>query len=375
MKKLIVAILLILINLNNSYALNLNLNAKAYVVKDITTGKIIIAKNANKLYPPASTTKLMTLYLIYEQIEQGKFSLTDKVTISERAWKKGGSKMFLDPGSKVRVIDLIKGIAVSSGNDASIAMAEYIAGSEKEFVKLMNKKAKELGMTNTNFVNATGWDNNAHISTANDLAILGERVFKDFPKFRPIYSLKSFKHNHIRQYNKNTLLGELGVDGMKTGHVASVGYNIVTSAKKGGARYIVSVIGTMSKKDRERVVRELLKVAYDEYSNVKIVSKQDIVEQVKVFLGSYKYLDIGVNEDIYVTLTKDKAKSLKAEIKYYPTINAPVQEGDIVGKITIMHSGIDYPIEHNLVAKSSVDRVTGLSKLIKLIKYNLTGSI
>ena len=347
----------------------LSINAKAYLLKDLNTGKVILSKSENSYLPPASTTKLMTLYLVFEEIKKGKLSLTERLTVSNTAYRKGGSKMFLEPGSKIRVVDLIKGIAVSSGNDASIVVAEKIAGSEKAFVKLMNKKAKEFGMNKTNFVNATGWDNKGHLSTAKDLSILAERVIKDYPEYYRIFSLKSFKHNNIRQYNKNTLLGKYGVDGLKTGHVNSIGYNIVSSAKKGDSRYLVVVLGAKSKKARETEAAKLYKFAYEKYKSINIVKQGQIIDQTKVFLGDVKYVDVVAKNDLDLSLTNNEFATLKANYTFYPVKNAPVYYGDKIGTLEVTYEGLTRPIRVDLIASTASNKVGFIDQLKQKIDY------
>jgi len=366
MKKLVLT-LTFLLTFANAHALNIK--AKAYVLKDINTGKVLASKNANVYLPPASTTKLMTLYLLFEKVSSGELKLTDRLPVSKRAWKKGGSKMFLDPGSKIRVVDLIKGISVSSGNDASTVVAEYIGGSEKEFVTLMNRKARELDMTRTNFVNPTGWDNKGHVSTAHDLAIIGERIIKDFPEYYKVFGLKSFKHNGIRQYNKNTLLGKFGVDGLKTGHVRSIGYNIVSSAKQNQLRYLVVLLGAKNKKARETEVKKLYEYAYNKYKNVKILSAAETVAQTQVYLGSNRFIDLGVENDLYMNLTQKEYDSLSSSVEYYPITNAPVHIGQALGHIKIKYDGLEVPKIINLVAKTTSPILPISQKIQEMIKY------
>lgn len=365
--KNLVLILTLLCLANNASAINIK--AKAYILKDINTGKILLEKNANVYLPPASTTKLMTLYLLFEQIKEGKIKLSDRLTVSKTAWKKGGSKMFLEPGSKIRIVDLIKGIAVSSGNDASTVVAEYIAGSEKGFVKLMNRKARELDMSKTHFANATGWDNKGHVSTANDLATLGERIIKDFPEFYKVFKLKSFKHNGIRQYNKNTLLGKLGVDGLKTGHVASIGYNIVSSAKQNQSRYLVVILGTSSKAKRESEARKLYEYAYTKYKSIKILDSDEVIAQTQVYLGKNKIISLGIKKDYYLNMTQAEFKSLKARYKFYPIMNAPVNYGDILGSINISYKGNERGTTLDLIAKDASPSLTGFAKIKEMVNY------
>lgn len=372
-KKFILVVLFCLICISNSYALDIQ--AKAYLLKDINSNRIILSKNIKRYLPPASTTKLMTLYLLFEKIKYGNLKLTDRLTVSKKAWRKGGSKMFLDPNTKVAVVDLIKGIAVSSGNDASTVVAEYIAGSEKEFVKMMNEKAEYFGMKNTNFENPTGWDNRSHVSTAEDLAILAERIIKDFPKFYKVFSLKSFKYNKIRQYNKNTLLGSYGVDGLKTGHVHSVGYNIVSSAKRNGTRYLVVLLGAKSKAKRESEVRKLYEYAYKEYKSIKLIDKESKLTHAKTYLCDKKYIGIGLNEDLKISLTKEELENLKIELEYYPILNAPVYANQEVGTLNLYFAGADLPIRRMLVTKDSCHKITGWDKYKKIIKYKFTGNL
>ena len=347
----------------------LTINAKAYLLKDLNTGKVIMSKSENSYMPPASTTKLMTLYIVFEEIKKGNLSLTERLTVSKTAYRKGGSKMFLEPGSKIRVVDLIKGIAVSSGNDASIVVAEKIAGSEKEFVKLMNKKAKEFGMTRTNFVNATGWDNKGHLSTAKDLATLAERVITDYPEYYRIFSLKSFKHNNIRQYNKNTLLGKYGVDGLKTGHVNSIGYNIVSSAKHKGTRYLVVLLGAKSKQARASEAVKLYKFAYEKYKFVNVVKQGQVIDQTKVFLGTVPYVDIVAKEDLNLSLTNNEFATLKAEYTFYPVKNAPVVYGDKIGTLNITYKGQKKAIKVDLIANTTSQKVGFMEGLKEKVTY------
>ncbi|HAG53621.1 MAG TPA: hypothetical protein DCL21_07540 [Alphaproteobacteria bacterium] len=366
MKKLLL-IFVFLLTFDNAYALNIK--AKAYVLKDLNTGKVLASKNADVYLPPASTTKLMTLYLLFEKVNNGELKLTDRLPVSKRAWKRGGSKMFLDPGSKIRVVDLIKGISVSSGNDASTVVAEYIGGSEKEFVKLMNRKAREFEMTRTNFVNPTGWDNKGHVSSANDLAILGERIIKDFPEYYKVFGLKSFKHNGIRQYNKNTLLGKLGVDGLKTGHVKSIGYNIVSSAKQNQLRYLVVLLGAKNKHRRETEVKKLYQYAYNKYKNVKILSAAETIAQTQVYLGSSRFIELGIEHDLYMNLTQKEYDTLSSSIEYFPIVNAPVHAGQVLGKIKIKYEGLTIPKYINLVAKTTSPVLPITQKIQEMIKY------
>lgn len=352
-----------------------NVKARAYILKDITTNKTILSKNANKYLPPASTTKLMTLYLLFDHIKKGKFTLTQRLKVSKKAWKKGGSKMFLNPNASVRVVDLIKGISVSSGNDASTVVAENIAGSEKAFVKLMNKKAKEFGMKRTHFVNPTGWDNKGHYSTANDLAILAERVIEDFPEFYRVFSLKSFKHNGIRQYNKNTLLGIMGVDGLKTGHVNSVGYNIVSSAKRNGTRYLAVVLGTRSKAKRESETKKLYDFAYKKYKEIELLNPMQDIATTKTYLCNKKYINLGVSESLSIPMTETELKGIRSEIEYYPVLNSPIYENQEVGKIKIYFKGEEIPLTRALVTKDSCSTVPYFERLQKMIMYKLTGKI
>ncbi len=316
------------------------LAATAYLLIDANSGRILAEKNADKTLPPASITKLMTSYIVSAEIERGSISLDDKVNISVEAWKKGGSKMFIREGTQVPVIDLVRGMIIQSGNDATIALAEHVAGSESAFVDVMNQQAKLLGLTNTHFMNATGWPEEGHYSSARDIAILAKALITDFPESYKYYSEKYFSYNGINQPNRNKLLfRDKTIDGFKTGHTEEAGYCLVASSQKDGMRLISVVMGTRSDNARAQESQKLLAYGFRYYHTHKLYEKNATVSTSRVWKGQSDSIDLGVDKDIYLTVPRGTEDKLVAKASVNNIIEAPIGVNQELGSIIITLEG------------------------------------
>jgi D-alanyl-D-alanine carboxypeptidase (penicillin-binding protein 5/6) len=313
-----------------------HLAAKAFLLVDADSNKTIAEKNSEQKLPPASLTKMMTLYVISHALKNGQISLDDKVHISKKAWKTGGSKMFVRAGQYVSVRDLIKGIIVDSGNDACVAMAQFLAGNEKNFSHLMNQQAKQLGMNKSHFTDSTGLPNPELYSTAHDLAILGKALVRDFPEYYHWYKQKWFTFNDIKQPNRNRLLWRLpDVDGIKTGHTDEAGYCLVASALKDDTRLISVVLGSPNEDARAQDSQRLLNYGFRFFDTHKIYSQNQKLGKVKVWKGLSSKVDIGVNQPVYITVPKGQADNIKLKLKTASYVEAPIKQGTQLGEVII----------------------------------------
>ena len=311
--------------------------AKSYVLMDATSGAVLVNQQGDERLPPASLTKLMTAYIATLKIQRGELKETDLVTISEKAWRMGGSKMFIQVGNQVSVSDLFHGIVIQSGNDASVALAEHIAGSEEAFASLMNTEAKRLGMRNTHFQNATGWPAPEHYSTARDMAILAHAIINADPVHYAIYAQKYFLWNGIKQPNRNLLLWRNdGVDGLKTGHTEEAGYCLVASAKKNDQRMIAAVFGTQSEAARATETAKLLGYGFLFYETRTFHKKGEVLAQAPVWKGAASSVKVGVNADMALTMPRGEAAQYSTRTVLNPTLIAPLKQGDVVGKVEIL---------------------------------------
>ena len=312
------------------------INAKSYVLIDYNSGKVIASKNPDEKLPPASLTKIMTAYIAASEIAAGHIHLDDMVTVSEKAWKMEGSRMFIEVNSKVSVRDLLKGIVIQSGNDASVAMAEHISGDESVFAQVMNQTAKRLGMKNSHFMNATGLPHPDHYTTANDLAILARALIHDFPDEYKIHAQKEFVYNNIKQQNRNRLLWlDDTVDGIKTGHTDAAGYCLVTSALRDGMRLIAVVMGTDSDKARTVANQTLLNYGFRYFETHKLYSSNDNVTSVKVWKGQQDSVNLGLQKDLYVTTARGKFDSLTKDFSIPEPVLAPLKQDQQLGELTV----------------------------------------
>jgi serine-type D-Ala-D-Ala carboxypeptidase (penicillin-binding protein 5/6) len=312
-----------------------SLNASGYVLIDANTGKVLAEKNADTRLAPASLTKLMTMYVISKAIKTGSIHLDDKVRISEKAWHTDGSRMFVKVNDEVPVRDLLQGIVIASGNDASVAMAEYIAGTEETFAAMMNAEAKNIGMTNSNFVDSNGLPNPNHYSTARDLALLAQAIVRDFPEDYRLYSEKWFTYNKIKQPNRNRLLWRFQfADGLKTGHTDDAGYCLVGSALKDGTRLISVVMGEPNDSARTEDSMRLLTYGFRFFETHKLYNANTKLATARVWKGKNKEVDLGVAKDFYLTMPAGQYKNIQATL-HVNDLKAPVAKGQTYGTIDI----------------------------------------
>lgn len=346
------------------------LSAKAYLLIDADTGKVLVENNAKLQLPPASITKMMTSYIVSEEIEAGRLKETDLVRISDDAWRRGGTKsgsstMFLNPRSEVPVSDLLRGVIIQSGNDASIALAQHVAGSEDAFADIMNQQAQLLGMKDSNFVNATGWPAEEHLTTAHDLAILAQALINDHPEHYKIYAEKYFKYNGINQPNRNKLLflPNSYVDGIKTGHTKEAGYGLVSSGVRDGMRLIAVVMGTNSEKQRAAESNKLLSFGFRYYTTLALYKPSDVISTNKLWKGEKEEVTLGVKDEVVATIPRGSQKSLKAETEIESVIEAPIIKGQVLGKMRLSLNE-ELVLERELVALENIEESGFFSRLV-----------
>lgn len=316
-----------------------NLSAQGYILMDANSGKILAEKNSDTRMAPASLTKLMTMYVVSNALKTGTIHLDDKVRISKKAWQTGGSRMFVKVNDDVTVRDLLQGIVVASGNDASVAMAEYIGGTEDAFVSLMNSEAKQLGMNNSHFMDSNGLPNPDHYSTAHDLAILAQAIIKNFPEDYKLYSEKWIRYNNIRQPNRNRLLWRFPyADGLKTGHTDAAGYCLVGSAVKDGTRFISVLMGTPSDEARTEDSIRLLTYGFRFFETHKLYTADANVAHVRVWKGKNKETTLGFTKDFYITVPPGQYKNIQTAVQTND-VKAPILKGQSYGTLNVTLNG------------------------------------
>ena len=340
----------------------LSIAAKSYVLSDFQSGQVLVSENAYERVEPASLTKLMTAYIVFSALQQKRITLTQAVLVSERARRAQGSRMFIETNRPVTVDELMRGMIVQSGNDASIALAEAIAGSENAFVPMMNKEAARLHMKNTRFANATGLPQPGHYSTAYDLSLLSAAMIRDFPEYYPLYSLKEYTYNKITQPNRNRLLWlDPNVDGIKTGHTEAAGYCLITSARRGDRRLISVVMGTGSDNARTMESQRLLNHGFQFYDTVRLYAKEREVTAIPLWKGTQDKLKTGFGYDIYFSIPKNQADKLKAKLEYKQPLVAPIAAGQKVGTVKFTLDG--QPVaEHPLIALETISGANVLGR-------------
>ena len=345
-----------------------SIDATSYFLVDYDSGQVLAEKEPDKAIEPASITKLMTAYLVFKAIAEGDVSLDEMVTISEKAWRMKGSKMFVEVGKQVSVEDLLRGLIVQSGNDASVALAEHVAGSETAFSGYMNHQARLLGMSNTNFVNATGWPEENHYSSARDIAILSEAIIREFPEYYRMYSEKEFTYNEIRQFNRNRLLWrDDSVDGVKTGHTESAGYCLVVSALRGDMRLISVVIGAESDKSRTQASQSLLNYGFRFFETHRLYSANEVLQNTRVWYGAQEQISLGVDRDIYITIPRGRYRDLDASMQIEGRIEAPVPRGQALGQVDIRLDD-ELVVSEDIVAMQAVDEGSFFARAMDSIK-------
>ena len=314
--------------------------ARGYILQDFQSGAVLAAMNADQRLEPASLTKLMTAYLVFDELRSGKIKMSDRVTISETAWRMEGSRTFAQVGTQVSVEDLLKGMIVQSGNDATVALAEHVAGTETVFATMMNHRAKQLGMTNSHFENSAGMPAPQHYTTARDLATLTRALIHEFPQYYKLYSMREFMFNGITQPNRNLLLGrDPTVDGVKTGYTESAGFCLVSSALRDGMRLIAVVLGTASENARANESQTLLNYGFRFYETHRLYAANKRLSTVRVWKGEVENLMLGLSKDLYLTIPRGQYKSLAASMSVYPQIIAPVAQGHTYGTVRVMLEG------------------------------------
>lgn len=311
--------------------------ASAYLLVDFDSGKVLAAHNVDAAIAPASITKIMTSYVVYQELAKNSFALDSLVPVSKKAWRMKGSRMFIEVGKKVSVADLLRGVVIQSGNDASVALAEFVAGSEESFVEIMNIQAQRLGMSNTVYRNSTGWPDEEHVTTARDIVTLSRALIAEFPDHYETYAEKEFTFNGIVQYNRNKLLwSDDSVDGIKTGHTQEAGYCLVSSAKRDDMRLIAVVLGAQSEEARATASRRLLDYGFRFFETHKLYSADQSLSEIRVWKGAAESLPIGLRNDLFVTIPRGQYKKLDAALQVGEATTAPTRKYQSLGKVRVM---------------------------------------
>lgn len=347
------------------------LNNKSYVLMDYETGQILASKNENEKLAPASMTKMMTSFIIEQKLLAGELTEDEKVRMNESAWCRGSSSescMYVPLNGTATALEMLRGIIIQSGNDASKAMAEHIAGNEGTFVHMMNTEAKRIGMTNTSFMNSTGMPAEGHYSTAKDMATLAQHIIHDSSKYYPIYSEKEFTFNGIKQGNRNALLyTDPSVDGLKTGHTDEAGYCLTTSAKRGPMRLISVIFGAPSMQERATQTREILAWGYANFETKNVQAANQVLAKSKVWFGKESDVQIGLAETFNVTMPKGQANAIKTQLVVQPKLTAPLKKGQVVGKYVASLDG-KVIAEKPLVALKDVEEAGFFARMLDHIK-------
>ncbi len=337
--------------------------ARQAIMIDFDTGAVLLEKNVDERMPPASMSKLMTMYVVFEMLKTGRLRLDQMLPVSERAWRMGGSKMFVQIGSQVPVEALARGVIVQSGNDACIVLAEGISGSEQQFAELMNETARRIGLRASNFRNSTGWPDPEHRMTARDLATLARRIITDHPEYYRFYNERSFRWSDISQENRNPTLARVpGADGLKTGHTEEAGFGLTASAMRGGRRLILVVNGLPSMRARAEESERLLEWGFREFDNVTMFRAAETVEEAPVWLGDRPTVPLVAGRDLVLTLPRQWRRSLQARVRYEAPIPAPVAKGQELGRLVVSGQGVP-EMQIPLYAGADVDRLGLLPRI------------
>lgn len=348
-------------------------DAKQAIVIEFDTGAVLYHKDADSIMFPASMTKMMTAYLLFERLKNGSLSLEDTFRVSEKAWRKGGSKMFVKVGDRVSVEDLIRGIVVQSGNDATIVVAEGIGGSEAAFGDLMTEKARAIGMANSTFRNASGWPDPDHVTTARDLAILAERTIRDFPEHYHYYSELSFKYNNIKQSNRNPLLYKnMGADGLKTGHTQASGYGLSASAKRNNRRLIVVANGFSSVKARAAGSERLIDWGFRTWNNYALFEAGEKIADVPVWLGEADSVPLLIKDKLVITIPRKSRSKMKVAVSYEEPVPAPIKVGTQIATLVVTAPDTD-KMEIPLYAGADVPQLGPVGRLGEALRYLVWG--
>jgi serine-type D-Ala-D-Ala carboxypeptidase (penicillin-binding protein 5/6) len=351
----------------------LDTGAKQAIVVDCDTDAVLLEKNADERMPPSSMSKLMTMYMVFDMLKQGRLKPDQELPVSERAWRMGGSKMFVQVGATVPVEALMRGVIVQSGNDACVVFAEAISGSEQRFAEAMNDKAREIGLTSSTFRNATGWPDPEHRTTCRDLARLAKRIIAELPEYYGIYNERSFRWNDITQENRNPTLARVpGADGLQTGHTEEAGYGLTASAKRGERRLILVFNGLPTMRARGEESERLLEWGFREFENVSLFRAGETVEEVPVYLGDRRTVPLVGGRDVVVTLPRQWRRNLQARLRYDAPVAAPIAKGRELGRLEVSGQGVP-PMSLPLLAGADVDRL-GLIPRIPAVLEHLISS-
>ena len=344
------------------------------ILIDMETETVLYEKNPDQRMPPASMSKLMTVYLVFEQLKKGSLKMDDSFPVSVKAWKTGGSKMFTPVGGRITVEKLLHGIIVQSGNDACVVIAEGLAGSEEAFAELENKKGKELGLTGSSFANASGLPDPNHYMTVRDVALLSEHLIRDFPEYYNLFSIKDYEFGEINQCNRNPLLYKnLGVDGLKTGHTSEAGYGLAASSIRDGRRLVLVVTGLRSMNERSQESERLLEYGFREFGTYKLFAVGDKVDDAKVWLGQAATVPLTVAKPLAATMPKRLRPNMQVKLDYTGPLPAPIAKGAEVGKIIVTvpeYKTFEVPV----VAGDSVERLGTLARISAAVRHVLMGS-
>ena len=347
--------------------------ARHALILEAETGVVLLDKNADERIPPASMSKVMTAYIVFGLLKEGRAKLTDELPVSERAWRLQGSKMFVPIGGRISIDDLLKGVIIQSGNDACLVLAEGLAGSEEAFVELMNQKANQIGLKDSHFANVSGLPDPDHWMTARDLATLAIHTIKDFPEYYHYYSEMDYEFNNIKQGNRNPLLYKnIGADGLKTGHTEESGYSLTASVTRDNRRVIIVLNGLPTMKARAQESDRLIEWAFREFNDYRLFAAGDKVDDGEVWLGAEPKVPLSVDKDFIVTLPRKARRDMKVTVEYDRPISAPIQKGDPVGKVVM--TAPDLPsVEAPLVAATNVERMNPWGRVVTLAGYLVWG--
>ncbi len=344
------------------------------ILLDDTTGVVLFEKNADEQMAPASMSKLMTLFMVFERLRDGSISLEDTMRVSEAAWRMGGSRMFVEHNSRVSVAELMKGVIIQSGNDASVVFAEGLAGTEEAFAEEMTRRGREIGLTHTTFRNATGWPDPEHLTTARDLAILAKRIIDEFPEYYEIFKETEYTYNGIRQGNRNPLLyKDVGADGLKTGHTEESGYGLVASATRNGRRLILVINGLESVNQRSQESERLLDIGFREFNNYALFAANEVVEEAQVWLGGEPTVPLVLENDLLLTMSRKSRRDMTVSVVYESPISAPIAKGARLAQLRIEGPNME-PIVHDLVAAVDVDRLGFVGRLGAAVNHIVWGT-
>jgi len=340
----------------------------AYLI-DLSSDTVLMEKQADVPTAPASMSKMMTILMVLERLKAGTLSLNDTFPVSEKAWKKGGSKMFVEVDTRVRVEDLLRGIIVQSGNDACIVVAEGLAGSEEAFAADMNARAKELGLNDSHFVNSTGWPDEGHVMSARDLAKLADVLISEFPDHYRMFAEKSFTYNDIAQSNRNPILSNgMAADGLKTGHTERSGYGLTASAKRGDRRLVLVLNGLDSVTQRAREAERLLEWGFRSFESVTVFNAQDRVEEAPVWLGERASVPLVLEEKLAVTLPRQARPQMEVSVRYDAPVPAPIRKGDTLGSLQVSAPGFE-PVERPLIAGADVAALGPVGRVLAVTQH------